>query len=256
VTPGDGDDSLLVRAIRYDDDLSPMPPDQKLDDAVVAHFVDWIRHGAPAPSGQSTDQMQSQAAHLDDAEPASNQHWAFLPPHAAKFVSIDPQIDPPIDRQRTRMDRIVRQRQAEFGLVPTEEATSATLVRRLYYDLTGLPPRYDDETEKVWAAAEELQLPRIVVLNRLDRDRASLDRSLQSLRESCGRTVIPIQLPIGEEKGFRGVVDLVSRKAFTYQSDESGKFTEGAVPGEMAAAVESAREALIEMVAEADEQLM
>ena len=112
------------------------------------------------------------------------------------------------------------------------------------------------QTEKVWAAAEELQLPRIVVLNRLDRDRASLDRSLQSLRDACGRTVIPIQLPIGEEKGFRGVVDLVSRKAFTYQTDESGKFTEGAVPGDMAAAVESAREALIEMVAEADEQLM
>ena len=110
------------------------------------------------------------------------------------------------------------------------------------------------QTEKVWAAAEELQLPRIVVLNRLDRDRASLDRSLQSLRESCGRTVIPIQLPIGEEKGFKGVVDLVSRKAFTYQADESGKFTEGAVPGDMAAAVESAREALIEMVAEADER--
>ena len=87
------------------------------------------------------------------------------------------------------------------------------------------------QTEKVWAAAEELQLPRIVVLNRIDRDRASLDRSLQSLRESCGRTVIPIQLPIGEEKGFKGVVDLVSRKAFTYQTDESGKFTEGAVPG-------------------------
>src|SRR3954467_10313705 len=50
------------------------------------------------------------------------------------------------------------------------------------------------QTEKVWAAAEELALPRIVVVNRLDRERASLERSLQSLRESCNRTVIPIQL--------------------------------------------------------------
>src|SRR5262245_36352076 len=66
------------------------------------------------------------------------------------------------------------------------------------------------QTEKVWAAAQELQLPRIVALNRIDRDRASLDRSLQSLRESCGRTVVPIQLPIGEERGFKGVVDLVT----------------------------------------------
>ena len=112
------------------------------------------------------------------------------------------------------------------------------------------------QTEKVWAAAEELGLPRLVVVNRLDRERASLDRSLASLHEACNRTVIPIQLPIGEEKNFRGVVDLVSKKAFLYQSDESGKFTEGAVPAEMAAAVNAAREALIEMVAENDEKLM
>jgi elongation factor G len=112
------------------------------------------------------------------------------------------------------------------------------------------------QTEKVWAAAEELGLPRLVVVNRLDRERASLDRTLASLHEACNRTVIPIQLPIGDEKNFRGVVDLVSRKAFIYQTDESGKFTEAAVPADMAAAVSAAREALIEMVAENDEKLM
>jgi len=112
------------------------------------------------------------------------------------------------------------------------------------------------QTEKVWAAAEELSLPRLVVLNRLDRERASLERALKSLRDSCSRAVIPIQLPIGEERGFRGVVDLVTRKAHVFQNDESGKFKEEAIPGDMAAAVESAREALIEMVAEADEALM
>src|SRR3954467_11340127 len=82
------------------------------------------------------------------------------------------------------------------------------------------------QTEKVWAAAEESGLPRLVVVNRLDRERASLDRALASLHEACNRPVIPIQLPIGEEKNFRGVVDLVSKKAFVYQTDESGKFTE------------------------------
>jgi elongation factor G len=112
------------------------------------------------------------------------------------------------------------------------------------------------QTEKVWEGAEELALPRIVVLNRLDRERASLERSLASLREACNRTVIPIQLPIGEEKTFKGVVDLVSRKAFIFQTDETGKFAEAAVPADMTAAVESAREALIEMVAENDEKLM
>jgi elongation factor G len=112
------------------------------------------------------------------------------------------------------------------------------------------------QTEKVWEAAQELGLPRIVVLNRLDRERASLERSLASLRQSCDRTVIPIQLPIGEERAFKGVVDLVTKKAYVFQTDESGKFTEGAAPADMASAVDAAREALIEMVAEADEKLM
>src|SRR5690242_4162202 len=109
------------------------------------------------------------------------------------------------------------------------------------------------QTEKVWAAADELALPRLVVLNRLDRERASLDRSLKSLQEACSRTIIPIQLPIGEERGFKGVVDLIGRKAYVFQTDESGKFAEAAIPGDMANAVDSAREALIEMVAENDE---
>src|SRR5580700_9869740 len=112
------------------------------------------------------------------------------------------------------------------------------------------------QTEKVWMTADELALPRIVVLNRLDRERASLERSLKSLHEACNRTVIPIQLPIGEEKSFRGVVDLVSRKAYVFQTDESGAFTTGEVPADMKGAVDAAREGLVEMVAEADEKLM
>jgi elongation factor G len=112
------------------------------------------------------------------------------------------------------------------------------------------------QTEKVWEAANEFALPRLVVLNRLDRERASLERALASLHETCNRAVVPIQLPIGEEKSFRGVVDLVTKKAFVYQTDESGKFTEGAVPADMAAAVDHARDSLIEMVAENDEKLM
>ena len=111
-------------------------------------------------------------------------------------------------------------------------------------------------TEKVWNHAEEQQVPRLVVLNRIDRERASLERSVESLRGVFGRTVIPIQLPIGEEKNFRGVVDLVAMKAWTYPGDGSGKPTEAAVPAELEGAATSAREALIEMVAEADDSLM
>src|SRR6187397_1379114 len=111
-------------------------------------------------------------------------------------------------------------------------------------------------TEKVWETAGELALPRLIALNRLDRERASLDRSLESLRGVFGRTVIPIQLPIGEEKGFAGVVDLVAMKACMVASDASGKPIEGSIPGSMMETVKVAREALIEMVAEADDALM
>jgi elongation factor G len=112
------------------------------------------------------------------------------------------------------------------------------------------------QTEKAWHAADELGLPRLVVVNRLDRERASLDRTLDSLRDTLGRSVVPIQLPIGEEKAFTGVVDLVAEKAYTFAADGSGKMTEGAVPASMADAAATARDALIEMVAEADESLM
>ncbi len=112
------------------------------------------------------------------------------------------------------------------------------------------------QTEKTWQAAEELGLPRLVVVNRLDRERASLERTLQSIHGALSRTVIPIQLPIGEERSFRGVVDLVGQKAYVYQPDGSGKVAESAIPADMADAAAAAREALIEMVAEADEALM
>src|SRR5262245_34160976 len=103
-------------------------------------------------------------------------------------------------------------------------------------------------TEKVWEAAQELETPRIVVMNRLDRERASLDRSLESLRTVFGRTVVPIQLPMGEEKSFKGVVDLVSMKAWTFSTDGSGKPSETGIPADLEGAATTARDALIEMV--------
>jgi elongation factor G len=111
-------------------------------------------------------------------------------------------------------------------------------------------------TEKIWAAAEQLEVPRLIVLNRLDRERSSLDRSLESLRAVFGRAVVPVQLPIGEEKSFRGVVDLVAMKAWTFAADGSGKPAESVIPPELEATAQAAREALIEMVAEADDTLM
>jgi len=112
------------------------------------------------------------------------------------------------------------------------------------------------QTEKLWGEASGLGLPRLVVVTRLERERASLTRTLDSLRRDCAREIVPIQLPIGEERGFTGVVDLVRMKALTFAADGSGKMTEGDVPATLADAATAARDQLIEMVAEADEQLM
>jgi elongation factor G len=111
-------------------------------------------------------------------------------------------------------------------------------------------------TEKVWSAAEEFGLPRLIVCNRLDRERANLERSLESMRGTLGRNCVPVQLPIGEEKNFRGVVDLVAMRTYVFAADGSGKPTEGPITDDLTAAAQAARDALIEMVAEADDALM
>ena len=78
-------------------------------------------------------------------------------------------------------------------------------------------------TEKVWKFAEEFALPRLIIVNKMDRDRASASRTLDALQKKFGKNVVPIQLPIGEEKDFTGLVDLISMKAYRYPSDGSGK---------------------------------
>ena len=112
------------------------------------------------------------------------------------------------------------------------------------------------QTEKVWAFCEGFQLPRLLVVNKLDRERASFKRAISSIQDRFGRTAIPLQIPVGEEKDFRGVVDLLEMKAYLYEPDESGKVTVGDVPAELAEEAKSLREKLIEMVAESDDALM
>ncbi len=112
------------------------------------------------------------------------------------------------------------------------------------------------QTERTWAFCEARSLPRALAINQLDRDRASFSRTLTALQEAFGRSVIPVQLPVGEEKGFRGVIDLVRMKAYLYESNGSGKATESQIPADLAKEATAAHEALVEMVAEADDALM
>ncbi len=111
-------------------------------------------------------------------------------------------------------------------------------------------------TEKVWSYAEESGAARLIVVNRIDKERASFERSLESLQGRLSRACVPIQIPIGEEKEFAGVVDLVRLKAILFAKDESGKFREEEVPGALKEAAQAAREKLMESVAECDDKLM
>ena len=112
------------------------------------------------------------------------------------------------------------------------------------------------QTEKVWGYAAEYGLPRIVIVNRMDRERASFTRALDSLQSAFGRAVVPLAIPLGEERGFVGVADLVSGKADVYAEDQSGKFQTVDVPPEVSEAAQSWREKVVEMVAESNEGLM
>jgi elongation factor G len=112
------------------------------------------------------------------------------------------------------------------------------------------------QTEKVWQFATDYKLPRAVVINKLDRERADFQRTLESVQANFGRAAIPIQIPIGAERDFTGVIDLVRMKAYTYTADGDGKGKEGEIPAELAAAAEKAHEALVEIVAEGNDALM
>jgi len=111
-------------------------------------------------------------------------------------------------------------------------------------------------TQRVWKDCEEYKTPRLIVVNRMDRDRANAERVLESLINAFGRNVIPIELPIGTEKSLSGVVDLVRMKAYTYELGGNGKGKETEIPANMRAQVQESHEQLVELVAEGDDKLM
>ncbi len=111
-------------------------------------------------------------------------------------------------------------------------------------------------TEKVWDYATEHDQPRAFVLNWMDRELASFERALKSVQEAFGRNVLPIQLPIGSEKNFRGLIDLVTMKALIYTPDGDGKAKIEEIPADMLEEAKAAHEALVELVAEGEDELM
>ncbi|MBN1932735.1 MAG: elongation factor G [Desulfobacterales bacterium] len=110
------------------------------------------------------------------------------------------------------------------------------------------------QTEQAWDFAKEFDLPCIIFINKLDRERADFFRTFKDATDCFEPKPIILQLPIGSEENFKGVIDLISMRAYTY--DTEGKYTEGDIPSDMAETAESERENLVENIAEADDQLL
>jgi elongation factor G len=106
-------------------------------------------------------------------------------------------------------------------------------------------------TEQVWSYAEEASLPRLVVINKMDRENANFSRTVAEIQAKFGRQCVPIQLPIGAASSFEGVVDLLTMKGYTGTAA-----TEGEIPEALRSEVESYREKLVEGIAEVDDALI
>ena len=111
-------------------------------------------------------------------------------------------------------------------------------------------------TEKVWDFAEEMKLPCAFVVNKLDRERASFERVVKQVQERFGRSAVMVQMPVGEEKNFNGVVDLIRMRAFSYKPGGDGKGNPGAIEAGMEAAAKQAHEELVELIAEGNDELL
>ncbi len=113
------------------------------------------------------------------------------------------------------------------------------------------------QTEKVWKFAADADVPaRLIVVNKMDRENVDWEKTVAALQARFGRAAVPVQLPIGSEHDFRGVVDLLTLKAWTTAEPGDQKASVGEVPGDLAEAAAAAREALSEMIAESSEPLM
>jgi elongation factor G len=112
------------------------------------------------------------------------------------------------------------------------------------------------QSETVWRQADRYRVPRIAFINKMDRTGADFDAAVQSMRDRLGANPVPIHLPIGQEEDFAGVVDLVEMRAITYENALGTEYVVGEVPAELAARAEEGHHALIDAVAEFDDELM
>ncbi|HLF81783.1 MAG TPA: elongation factor G [Anaerolineales bacterium] len=114
----------------------------------------------------------------------------------------------------------------------------------------------EPQSETVWRQADRYNVPRICFVNKMDRVGASFDRTLSMIRERLGANPVALQMPIGAESGFRGVVDLLTQEAVLWQDELGAAPLRGAIPAELAERVDGARALMVEQIVETDDGLM
>ncbi|MDQ3590827.1 MAG: elongation factor G [Actinomycetota bacterium] len=122
----------------------------------------------------------------------------------------------------------------------------------LFDSVAGVEP----QSETVWRQADKYGVPRIAFVNKMDRIGADFYRAVETMVERLGANAVPVQLPIGAESEFRGIVDLVEMKAIVYKDDLGAEWEEVEIPAEMQARADEYHEKLLEAVADQDEELM
>jgi elongation factor G len=115
----------------------------------------------------------------------------------------------------------------------------------------------EPQSETVWRQADKFRVPRLAMVNKMDRTGADFERVVRMMKERLAANPVPIQLPLGKEDTFRGIIDLVRMKAIVWEEDTLGaKFHDEPIPDDMAADVAAARERLLEAVADVDDTLV
>jgi elongation factor G len=112
------------------------------------------------------------------------------------------------------------------------------------------------QTDKAWETGEEFAIPVAFYISKLDRENSDFEKVLTDLKADYSDKAVPVFLPIGHESSFKGVADVLKDKAYIYETNGSGKYTETEIPDDMADAVAAAKESLVETIVEADDELM
>jgi elongation factor G len=113
------------------------------------------------------------------------------------------------------------------------------------------------QTEKVWEYANDFAIPACFFINKIDRERADFARTVEDLQKSfVERSIVAIQIPMGQEDGFKGVIDIITMQAYAYKDDQSGAFERIDIPGEFAEEAAKYREKLVESAVEMNDEIM